>query len=148
MDKLIKRIVNIAVIVLAVVAAVAGLYIALKGGKFAKNNPTSLNISFYITYIMFFAILALLAFFVILQVFSSKKTMITTFILLAVGAVITLFSYYALADAQLSDVALKVGVSETIYRWSSTGLYVSYIVFFGVIAAFLGSLIYINIKKR
>jgi len=147
MDKLIKRTVNITVLVLAVIAAVAGLYAALKGGKFLLENPMSINISFYITYILFFAILAMLVFFVVVQVFSNKKTMIATLALLVGAVVITLFSYFVLAGTELSEVAQRVDVSETVYRWAGTGLIVAYIVFFGVIAAFLGSWIYVKIKK-
>jgi hypothetical protein len=146
MEKLIKRIVNAVVVVLAVIAAVAGLYVAFKGGNFAREHQGTLNISFYISYILFFAILAVLVFFVVLQVFSSRKTIISTLILLVGAVVITLFSYM-LAGSELSDVALRVGVSEAVYKWTGTGLIVAYIVFIGVIAAFLGSLIYVKIKK-
>jgi hypothetical protein len=145
MDKLVRRIVNIAVIVLAVIATIAGLYVAIKGTDYAKESST-LDISFYISYILFFAILAMLVFFVVLQVLSSKKSIISTLVLLGIAAVITLISY-ALADNQLSDVALRIGVSESVYKWTGAGLNITYIVFFGVIAAFLGSAVYTKIKK-
>ena len=146
MDKIIKRTINIIALTLAIIATVSGLYIALKGKEFAIEHQTGLNISFYITYILLFAILAMLVFFIIVQVFSSKKSMISTLILLAICAVITFFSYIAASDV-LSDVAIKIDVSTGIYRWAGTALNISYIVFSGVILAFLGTFIYTKIKK-
>ena len=146
MDKLIRKIINITVVALAVVATTAGLYIALKGNEFAVEHQTGLNISFYITYILFFAILAMIVFFVIVQVFSNKKSMVQTLILLAICVVITLFSYW-IAPKELSDVAMRIGISENIYKWAGAGLNIVYLVFTGVIVAFLGTFIYTKIKK-
>ncbi|MCL2131189.1 MAG: hypothetical protein FWH36_01850 [Lentimicrobiaceae bacterium] len=146
MDKLIRKIANISVAVLAVIAAGAGLYVAIKGKEFAKMHQGYLDVSLYITYILLIAILVVLVFFVIVQVFSGKKTMISALLLLAAGAAITLCSHF-FASEKLSEVAMRVGVSESVYRWAGTGLIATYIVFGGVILAFLGSLIYIKIKK-
>ena len=155
MDKLVKRIVNIVVLVLAVIGTVSGLYFALGvASKYPATadllavgeKSTSLAISFSIMYILFFAILAMVAFFVILQVFSSKKSLIRVLILLAGAAIIALFSYM-IAPSDLSDVAMRVGVSESVYRWTGAGLNIMYIVFAGVILTFLGTLVYIKIKK-
>ena len=145
MDKLVKRIVNITALTLAVIATLSGLYVATKGADVAKTS-VNLDISFYITYIMLFVILAMLVFFVVMQVVSNKKTMITTLALLVVAAVITLFSYL-IASSELSDVAVRIDVSEAMYRLSGTLLNIAYIVFIGVIAAFAGSFIYTKIKK-
>jgi cytochrome c biogenesis factor len=145
MDKLVKRIVNATTLALAAVATITGLYVAFKGEDFARKSAT-LDASFYITYILFFVILAMLAFFVIMQVFSSKKTMISTFVLLVIAAIIALFSYI-FADKELSKVALDLDISESIYRLAGTLLNFAYIVFFGVILAFLGSFVYTKIKK-
>ena len=145
MEKLIKRIVNITTLTLAVIATLSGLYVATKGADAAKTS-VNLDISFYITYIMLFVILAMLAFFVVSQVFASKKTMIRTLILLAFCAVITLFSYLVSSEV-LSDTAMKLDISVNIYRWAGTALNISYIALTGVILAFLGTFIYTKIKK-
>jgi hypothetical protein len=160
MEKLIKKVANILIIVLSAIALIAGLVAAFKGGGksleklllpsnkdlYASLN-TTLNISFNITYIFLFAILAMLAFFVIMQVFSTRKTMIRTLILLAVAAVIIVLSYIPASSAELSDVALQLKISEGVYKWAGTALNITYIVFFGVILAFLGSFVYTKIKK-
>jgi len=145
MDKLIKRIVNITTLALAVIATIAGLYVAFKGATIGEPSA-SLDISFYITYILLFVILAMLVFFVVMQVASSKKTMVTTLILLGIAAVMTLFSYL-FADKELSEVAIRVEETEAMYRMSGTLLNIAYIMFIGVIAAFAGSFVYTKIKK-
>jgi TRAP-type C4-dicarboxylate transport system permease small subunit len=143
MEKLVKKITNVAVIVLSAVAVIAGFMVAIKGNGATKG----LDASFSIIYILLCIALLLIVLFAVMQIVSSKKQIVRTLILLAACVVIVLISYF-IAPTELSDVAVKVGVSQSIYKWIGTALNVAYIVFAGVVIAFLGSLVYIKIKNR
>ena len=142
MEKLIKKIANGVVIALTAVAVVAGLFVAFKGGE----APKGLDASFSVIYILTCLAVLLILFFAVMQMVSNKKQFVSALVLLAVCAVIVLVSYF-LAPSNLSEVAMKVGVTENIYVWAGTILNIAYIVFGGVILAFLGSFIYVKIKN-
>lgn len=144
MEKLIKRIANGAIIVLAAVAVIAGLIVAFKGGE----SPNGLDASFYVIYILICIAILLIGLFAVMQGISNKKQMLSTLILLAVCAVIVLVSYFLASSSQMSEVAIKVGVSESVYRWAGTALNIAYITFTGVVIAFVGSLVYVKMKNR
>lgn len=145
MDKIIKKIVTIGALALAVVAACASLYFVLFKDA-AVESMGVLNITFYITYFMIILIIAAIIFFAIFQILSDKKQIVRTLVLLAIAVVIVLIAYF-LASAELSDVAQRLEVNESAYKWVGTALNVAYITFFGVIASFIGSIIYVNIKR-
>jgi TRAP-type C4-dicarboxylate transport system permease small subunit len=145
MEKLIRRIANIALLVVAGIAVFAVLYAIVKGDKFAETSQ-SLDISLYIMYALLVVVLAILTFFVVVQTISSKKTMIQSLVILGVGGIIILFSYL-ISSSELSDIAMKMEVSEAAYRWTGAGLIMMYILFVGVILAFIGSLLYTKFKK-
>ena len=139
MEKLIKRITNGILIALATIAVVAGLMVAFKGGK-------GLDASLWIIYILLCVAILLIVFFAIAQILSSKKQIVSTLIMVGIFAVIVLVAYF-IAPSELSEVAMRVGVSEGIYKWAGTALNIAYIAFFGVILAFIGSFVYLKIKK-
>ena len=154
MEKLIKKITNGTVMALAAVAVVAGLMVAFSGikdpsdlllPKYSGTN-TALGSSFSIIYILMCISIAAIVFFVIIQLLSTKKQMMNALVLLAVCAVIVLVSYF-IAPRELSEVAMRIGVSEGIYKWIGAGLNIAYIAFGGVIIAFIGSLVYVKIKN-
>ena len=145
MEKSIKRITNIILIALTLIAVVASIIIPFTGEESASRELT-MNIGAIGMYILAIIAIILIVVFAVTQVASNKKQLISTLILLAVVAVIVLISY-VLASSDLSEVALKVGVSESVYRWVGAGVNFAYIAFIGVILAFIGSFIYIKIKK-
>ncbi len=142
MEKSIKRITNIILIVIAAVAIVAGFFVAFKG----EESQMGMDISMYLTYAMVLVAIVLILVFAFAQIASNKKQLISTLIMLAVVAVIV-FVCYLIAPSELSDVAKRVGVSENIYRWVGASINFAYITFAGVIVALLGSMIYMKIKK-
>jgi hypothetical protein len=91
--------------------------------------------------------IAAIIFFAIFQFLSDKKQITRTLLLLVIAIVIVLIAYF-LAPTELSEVALRSEVNESAFRWVGTALNVTYITFFGVILAFLGSIVYVNIKNK
>ena len=145
MNTLIKKIINIGIGLLAAIAVLSSLYFVII--KDANTEVMgSLNVTFMITYVMRLIALAAIILFAIFQTVSDKKKIVRAVILLAIAAVIILIAYF-IAPSTLSDVALRLEVAPTIYKWVGTALNVTYITFFGVIAAFLGSIIYVKIKN-
>jgi len=140
MEKLIKRITNIAIIIVAGIAVVTGLVVG-----FTKSQ-TNLDISMYLTYILLFIGIVLIAAFALIQVASSKKQLISALIMLVIAAAVFLVCY-VIAPSELSDVAKRVDVSESVYRWIGAALNFAYIVFGILIVAFLGSFVYMKIKN-
>jgi len=145
MEKLIRRIASIILLAVAGIGVLAVLYAIVKGDEFAKT-ASCLDISLYIMYALLIIVLAILAFFVVLQISTSKKTAIKSLTILFAGAVIIAISYL-ISSSQLSDVAMKMEVSEMAYRWTGAGLIMVYILFIGVILTFIGSLLYTKFKK-
>ena len=144
MEKLIKRITNGAVMALAAVAVVAGLVVAFTYKE--GTSPKGLDVSFVVIYVLLCVSIAAIILFVIMQLLSNKKQLMSALVLLAVCAVIVLVSYF-IAPRELSEVAVRIGVSEGIYKWIGAGLNIAYITFAGVIIAFIGSLVYVKIKN-
>lgn len=142
MEKMIRRITNIIIIALTAIAFVASLFVAFTSGESAM----ALNTAAIILYVMAIIAILMIIVFAVAQIASSKKQMIKTLIMLAIVVVIVLISYFA-APAELSEVAVRVGVSESAYKWIGAAVNVAYIAFIGVIVALLGSFIYIKIKK-
>lgn len=145
MDKIIKKIITIGVSIVAAVAGLASLYFVIIKDANTKAMG-SLDLTFYITYAMIILVIAAIIFFAIFQMFSDKKRIIKTLILLAIAAIIVVVAYF-IAPTELSDIALRLEVSESVYKWVGTALNVTYITFCGVIVAFLGSIIYVKIKN-
>lgn len=140
MDTLIKKITNIALIVVSIAATLAALIYNI------LDNESAMNWSFYILYAMIIAVVLVLVFFAIIEVFSSKKQILKTLLLLGIAAVVVIIAYI-IAPSDLSDVAIRLEVTSSVYKWIGTSINVVYFVFLGVVAALLGSVIYLKIKK-
>lgn len=145
MEKSIKRITNSILIALTLIAVVAAIIIPFTGEESGSRDLT-MNIGAIGMYILGIIAIVLIIVFAVAQIASSKKQLLKTLILLAGVAIIVLISYF-IAPSDLSDVAIKIGVSESVYKWVGAGVNVAYVAFIGVVLAFIGSFIYIKIKK-
>ena len=140
MDTLIKKIINIALIVIGLTVAASSVIYLI------NESQAAMSFSFIVLYCMLAAVFIVLLFFTILRVFSDKKQIIKTVLLLAAFAVIIIIGY-VIAPSELSEVATRLEVSSTVFKWVGTSINVVYFAFLGVILAFLGSSIYIKLKK-
>ncbi len=140
MDTLIKKITNIALIAIGLLAAASSITYLL-----VKAN-VAMNLSFYILYAMLAAVIIVLLSFTIFRIFTDKAQIIKTAILLVAFAAIIIIGYI-IAPSELSEIATRLEVSTFVFKWVGTAINVVYIIFLGVIAAFIGSLIYIKLKK-
>lgn len=133
---------------IAILAAIAGLaslyFVIIKDAN--TEAMGSLNITFIITYIMIILAIAAIILFAVFQIVSNKKQLIRTLIMLLIASTIVLVAYF-LASSELSDIALRLEVRPSIYKWVGTALNVTYLTFLGVILAFFGSVIYVKIKN-
>ncbi|NLJ82327.1 MAG: hypothetical protein GX330_04285 [Bacteroidales bacterium] len=140
MDTLIKKITNIALIAIGLLAAASSITYLL-----VKAN-VAMNLSFYILYAMLAAVIIVLLSFTIFRIFTDKAQIIKTAILLVAFAAVIIIGYI-IAPSELSEIATRLEVSTFVFKWVGTAINVVYIIFLGVIAAFIGSLIYIKLKK-
>jgi len=156
MEKLVRRITNIAVITLTSVTGLFGLYVMFNGDKFhvggqnpitLVKNPIAMDTTFYLMYLMFFIGIALILGFGIMQIISNKKQIIKT-LAIAVIAVVVYWVCYLIAPAELSETAMKVGITEDAYKLVGGMLNVVYAMFAGVLLTFLGMKVYTKIKNR
>ena len=149
MEKLIRKITNIAVIALAGSAGLFGLYVMFTGSalEVGKPTPIGLDAAFYLTYLMIFIGVALILVFGGLQIASSKKQIIRTLIVVVIAVSVFLVCYL-IAPTELSVVAERVGITESAYRWVGASLNLAYVMFAGLILTFLGMNVYMKIKNR
>ena len=138
MDKLIKKIANISVLIITI-AAISASFIYLFSEKEA-----ALNWCFNILYLLVILVVLLLVLFAVIGIFSNKKQLFKTLILLCFCAVLIVIGYF-LAPSELSDIALRLEVAPAIYKWVGTAVNVTYFTFLGVILAFISSIIYVKI---
>ena len=144
MEKLIKKITNIALLALSAIALVAGLYVAIKGSE----ATTAMDMSFYLTYILLFIGIIMIIAFAVMQMVSNKKQLISTVIMIVAVVAIFFVCYLIASNSELSEVAKKVGVTQSVYDWVGAALLFAYITFIGVIVTFLGTFVYVKIKNR
>jgi hypothetical protein len=149
MEKLIRRITNIAVIALTGVTGVFGLYVMFNGDKFqvGGENPMAMDIAFYLMYLMFFIGVALILVFGLMQIISSKKLIIMAMALI-VAAVAVFGVCYWLAPNELSEVAMRMGITEGAYKLVGAMLNFVYAMVIALGSTFLGMLVYTKIKNR
>lgn len=140
MDTLIKKISNIALLFIGVLVAVSSLIYLF------NESDTAMSLSFYVLYGMLAAVIIVLLFFTLIRIFFDKKQIIKTSILLVVFAIIISIGYI-IAPSELSEVASSLEISTSVYKWVGTSINVVYFAFLGVIIAFVGSFIYIKLKK-
>ncbi len=149
MEKLLNRITTIAAFTVAIIASVFVFVAAMHGQKYLEAGPQNqhgLDIAMYIAYFMVAIIAIALVGFTIMQIVSDKNRIKSTLILLGIAAVVFVVAFLT-ASGELSEVAIRLGTTVGIYKWSGTLLNISYIMFFGVIAAWIGSAVYTKIKK-
>ena len=144
MEKLIRKITNIAIIAIAGIAGLFGLYVMLKSGV---KDTIAMDTTFYLMYLLVLIGVALIIIFGVLQIISSKKQMITTLVI-AVVAVATFLVCYLMSSTELSEVAQRVGISKEAYQWVGASLNLAYVMFVGLILTFLGMYVYTKIKNR
>ncbi|MBO4737929.1 MAG: hypothetical protein J5606_00030 [Bacteroidales bacterium] len=160
MEKLIRKIGNIYVIAIAVIAIVFAFLAVFNingAGSVAELQAagnttalTALNVMYsLLVYALIGVSLLLIIAFLIMQVASNKKQAISTLILLGICAVVVLVAYLLAPKeiTEMDEVALRVGISNGLFVWVSTLMNIIWIVFIGVIAAIIGSLVYVKIIK-
>ena len=149
MEKLIRKITNIAVIALAGTTGLLGMLVVFTGGNLEVGKPTpiSMDATFYLTYVMFFIGAALIIGFGLLQIISSKKQIIMTFALIVAAVVIFAVCYW-IAPSELSEVAMKMGISEGEYKLVGAMLNFVYAMVIGLASTFVGMLVYSKIKNK
>lgn len=140
MDKLIKKSANIAVLIIAFASSLAALIYNI------NDSETTLNWCFYIVYFMVITVFVLLLLFSGIEIFSEKKRIVKTSILFVLCAVIVLLAYF-IAPSDISEVGLRLNVSQSVYKWVGAGINVAYISFFGVVATLIGFMIFVKIKN-
>jgi RNA polymerase subunit RPABC4/transcription elongation factor Spt4 len=140
--KKIRMITNIVIITLSALGVVAGLMVVMTGGMSEIAKDMVLSVTSAMAAIAIILILA----FTVIQLASNVKQLIKTLIGLAVVVAVFLLCY-VIAPTEMSDIAIKIGISESLYRWVGAMLYFGYIIFAGVIIALIGSLVYVKIKN-
>ena len=140
--KKLRTICNIALLVVGVLAALACLIFAMGD----KSNTGALSFSMTLLYIMIGIAIALILFFLIMQVISDRKKMIRFGLLLLIAVGVVLVAYLA-ASSQLTEKAIKLEISQGVFKWSGALINMAYILLGGVIVAFFGTIIYSKLKK-
>jgi hypothetical protein len=140
--KKLRMICNIAVLVIGVLAALACLVFAMGDG----SKMGALNFSMTMLYLLIGTAIALILFFLILQVIADKKQLIRFGLLLLIAVIVVLFAYLT-ASSQLSEKAAALEISKVVFKWSGALINMAYILLGGVIAAFFGTIIYTKLKK-
>ncbi|MBR4491650.1 MAG: hypothetical protein IKX13_03360 [Bacteroidales bacterium] len=140
--KKVRTICNIALLVVGVLAALACLIFAMGDQK----STGALDFSMTLMYIMIGIAIALILFFLIMQVISDRKKMIRFGLLLLIAVGVVLVAYLA-ASSQLTEKAIKLEISQGVFKWSGALINMAYILLGGVIVAFFGTIIYSKLKK-
>jgi len=150
MEKLIRKITNIGIIAIAGIAGLLAFYVVYKGADTSTvvaNAPRAMDATFYLMYLLIFIGIALILVFGVMQIISSKKQIITTLVIAGVAILAFLICYWV-APTELSDTAIRAGITENSYRWVGASLNLAYVMFAGLILTFLGMYIYTKIKDR
>lgn len=111
-----------------------------------QTGAVQLNIAIYGFYIVFFITVGLLVFFAIFHFVKNIKSSIGVLLGIALLIVVALIGYFVSTD-QLTEVAIKLQTSPSEMKWVGAGIILFYFVFFGAIAAVIGSLIMNFVKK-
>ena len=111
-----------------------------------QTGAVQLNVAIYGFYIIFFITVGLLAFFAIFHLVKNFKSSIGVLLGIALLIVVTIIGYFISTD-QLTDVAIKLQISPNEMKWVGAGIILFYFIFFGAIAAVIGSLIMNFVKK-
>ena len=137
-----RTVCNIALLVVGLLAAASCLIFA----KGDKGNTGPLSFSMTLLYILIGVAIALILCFLIMQVASDRKKMVRFGLLLLIAVGVVLIAYLT-ASSQLSEKAVKLEISQSIFKWSGALINMAYILLGGVIVAFFGTIIYSKLKK-
>ena len=140
--KKLRTVCNIAMLVVGLLAAVSCLIFAMGD----KGNTGPLSFSMTLMYILIGVAIALILCFLIMQVASDRKKLIRFGLLLLIAVGVVLIAYLT-ASSQLSEKAVKLEISQSIFKWSGALINMAYILLGGVIVAFFGTIIYSKLKK-
>ena len=140
--KKLRTVCNIALLVVGLLAAVSCLIFAMGD----KGNTGPLSFSMTLMYILIGVAIALILCFLIMQVASDRKKLIRFGLLLLIAVGVVLIAYLT-ASSQLSEKAVKLEISQSIFKWSGALINLAYILVGGVIVAFFGTIIYSKLKK-
>ena len=140
--KKLRTIRNIALRVVGVLAAAACFIFAMGD----KNSTGPLDFSMTLLYILIGVAIALILFFLIMQVIADRKKMIRFGMLLLIAVGVVLIAYLA-ASPELTEKAIKLEISQSVFKWSGALINMAYILLGGVIVAFFGTIIYSKLKK-
>ncbi|MBO7624121.1 MAG: hypothetical protein J6S82_02305 [Bacteroidales bacterium] len=140
--KKLRTVCNIALLVVGLLAAVSCLIFAMGD----KGNTGPLSFSMTLMYILIGVAIALILCFLIMQVASDRKKLIRFGLLLLIAVGVVLIAYLT-ASSQLSEKAVKLEISQSIFKWSGALINMAYILLGGVIVAFFGTIIYSKLKK-
>jgi len=150
MEKLIRKITNAVIIAIAGTAGLLGMYVVFKGAdtvNLVAYAPIAMDATFYLMYFLAIIGAALILGFGILQIISSKAQIIKTLVI-AVVAVVVYWLCYLIAPAELSETAMKIGITEGAYKLVGAMLNFVYVMFLGVVFTFFGMYVYTKIKNR
>jgi len=149
MEKLIRKITNSIIIAIAGGAGLCGLYVVFACGDIRRGDPTplSMDMAFFLTYVLIFTGAALVLVFGIMQIVASKRRIIGTLII-AVIAVLTFLICYWVAPTEMSEVAIRMDMTESTYKWVGASLNLAYVMVAALVLTFIGMQIYIKIKDR
>ena len=137
-----RTVCNIALLVVGLLAAASCLIFAMGD----KGNTGPLSFSMTLLYILIGVAIALILCFLIMQVASDRKKMVRFGLLLLIAVGVVLIAYLT-ASSQLSEKAVKLEISQSIFKWSGALINMAYILLGGVIVAFFGTIIYSKLKK-
>jgi hypothetical protein len=117
-----------------------------KNIKSYKTEATEFNITMNLFYVLFFVTLAAMIFFLLWNVFINIKSNIA--LLAGIGIMVLLVIIgYVIASPELTAAAVKEQLTTNNMKWVGAGLFTFYCMFFGTIAAILGTIIINAIKK-
>lgn len=111
-----------------------------------KAGAVQLNLAIYGFYIIFFITVGLLIFFAAYQIIKNIKSSVGVLLGIALLVIVAIIGYFVSTD-QLTDVAIKLQTSPNEMKWVGAGIILFYVIFFGAIAAVIGSLIMNFVKK-
>lgn len=140
--KKLRGICNLILLILGLAAGCSCLIFAMGDA----GNRSLLGFSMNIMYIMVALAIGLILLFTVLQIVSDQKKIISFGILAAVAVIVVLVSYFT-AGSALSDVAIRLEVSKSVFKWSGALLNMAYIMLGAVIVAFITTLIYSKLKN-
>ena len=145
MEQMIKKTIIGILFALMAVAVLAAIIIpfAEEGSAWMK---ISLNVGVISVYILAILAIGTIVAFAIKNIAVNKKQLLRTLAIFS-AALVIVFVSYVFASSELSETAAKKGINPNLYKWIGAAVNMTYVTFFGVIVAGVGSFIYTKFKK-